>query len=76
MDTNTILRPHELSFKVPAPLATSINDLIDALEREDSQIDMYLDDVEQSARMVNEENDAWIRKYYARYGWMNSTRSY
>lgn len=72
MDTSKILRPYELPFKVSEQLANDINALIAALERNDTMnLDCYLDEVQGSARDVSEENDAWIRNYYVRYGWRN-----
>ena len=69
MDVSNILRPEELPFSVPEDLANSINGLIDALEREDDYLGIYLDDVRAAGRLVNEENDDRIRKYYVESGW-------
>lgn len=69
MDTSRILRPDQLPFKVPCDLETAINELIEALERDDEWLDGYLDEVEGSARSVDEEKDAWVRKYYVQFGW-------
>jgi hypothetical protein len=69
MDVSSIMRPNELPFEVPYDLERAINELIDALEREDMALGMYLDEVEGSARMVSEENDDWIRQYYVKWGW-------
>lgn len=70
MDVSKILRPKQLPFKVPLDLEIAINDLIDALERDDDELlDCYLDEVQGSARSVDEEKDAWIRKYYVQFGW-------
>ena len=70
MNIDRILRPEQLPFYVPDFLATSINNLIDALERDDKDLDAYLDEVLGSARGVREEHDAWLRAYYVRWGWM------
>jgi len=72
MKVDKILRPKELHFHVPLDLAESINDLIAALEREDKDIDMYLDDLEGAARQVSEEHGRWINDYYVEYGWMKN----
>ncbi len=69
MDTSQILRPHELPFAVPEFLAHDINELIAALERDDINLDAYLDEVDGSARGVRAERDDWIRQYYVNFGW-------
>ena len=69
MDVSTILRPEQLPFVVPDDLELEINELIDALERDDElNLDCYLDEVQSS---VSEDKDAWIRHYYVQYGWRN-----
>lgn len=70
MKIDTILKPEELHFTVPPVLASSINELINALERDDINLDCYLDEVQGSAREVSEEHDDWIRRYYVEFGWM------
>ena len=70
MDISNILRPEQLPFKVPYDLELAINELLEALERDETlNLDCYLDEVQSSARSVSEENDAWIRRYYVQYGW-------
>ena len=69
MDTSQILRPHELPFAVPEFLAHDINELIAALERDDVNLDAYLDEVDGSARGVRSEQDDWLRQYYVNFGW-------
>lgn len=65
MDTSKILRPEELPFHCQEHLVIAINELIDALGRDDKlSLDACLDEVEGSARGVSEENDAWIRSYF------------
>lgn len=64
MDVSTILRPEQLPFVVPDDLELAINELIDALERDDElNLDCYLDEVQSSARSVSEDKDAWIASY-------------
>lgn len=73
MDVSSILRPEQLPFSVPADLELAINELIDALERDDElNLDCYLDEVQSSARSVSEDKDAWIRHYYVQFGWRNN----
>lgn len=70
MDVSSILRPEQLPFDVPPDLELAINELIEALERDDFlALDCYLDEVHGSARSVSEENDAWVRDYYVNWGW-------
>ena len=70
MDTSKILRPEQLPFPVPPELEYAINELLAAWERDESlNLDCYLDEVQAAARGVNEEKDAWLRKYYVQYGW-------
>lgn len=73
MDISNILRPEQLPFKVPYDLELAINELLEALERDEVlNFDCYLNEVQSSARSVSEENDAWIRRYYVQYGWRDS----
>lgn len=73
MDISNILRPEQLPFKVPYDLELAINELLEALERNEVlNLDCYLNEVQSSARSVSEENDAWIRRYYVQYGWRDS----
>lgn len=69
MDTSKILRPSELPFKVHPICAETIEELIDALSRDDPDIDCYLMEVLGWARAQTEEEDAWIREYYVNWGW-------
>ena len=69
MDTSRMLRPEELPFPVPQALAEDIYALIDAIERDDLCVDCYENEVESGARALDEEQDMWIRRYYARGGW-------
>lgn len=69
MDTSSILRPSELPFEVHPLCAEAIDELIDALSKDDPDIDCYLMEVLGWARAQTEEEDAWIRKYYVDWGW-------
>lgn len=69
MDTGGILRPDELPFECPKLLADAINELLSAMERDDIDLDCYMDEVQSSAREVSEENDAWVCEYYLYGGW-------
>lgn len=69
MNTKGILRPDELPFECPELLANDINALLAAMERDDINLDCYMDEVQGSAREVSEENDAWVCEYYLYGGW-------
>lgn len=70
MDVSMILRPEELPFPVTDDVRDRINDLLDAMEREDREfIDCYYDELDGSARDLPHENDIWIRRYYLEGGW-------
>lgn len=70
MDVSMILRPEELPFPVTDDVRDRINDLLDAMEREDREfIDCYYDELDGSARDLPHENDMWIRRYYLEGGW-------
>jgi len=70
MDTSSILGPERLPLEVPEDLKLAIDELIAAFGRDDFlNLDCYLDEVKGAARSVSEENDAWVRRYYVRYGW-------
>ena len=70
MNVKGIKRPKDLHFEVPEALADAINDLIDAMERDDRLfLDCFMDEVEGRARMVKEEYDDWIYNYYLNGGW-------
>lgn len=69
MNTKGILRPDELPFECPELLANDINSLLAAMERDDINLDCYMDEVQGSAREVSEENDAWVCEYYLYGGW-------
>ncbi|OUO95539.1 hypothetical protein B5F41_05810 [Gordonibacter sp. An232A] len=74
MDTSQILRPHELPFAVTDDVRDRINDLLDAMERDDTRnIDCYYDELEGSARDLSQENDMWIRRYYLEGGWASTS---
>lgn len=65
MNIKGILRPEELPFECPDMLASDINALLDAMERDDFlNLDCYMNEVQSSAREIDEENDAWICNYY------------
>lgn len=72
MDVSNIAKPEDLPFHVPKMLADDINALIEALERDDRDLDAYLDEVHGSARCLSEENDMRVRRYYVDFGWMNN----
>lgn len=75
MDVSKILRPDQLPFPVTEDVRDRINDLIDAMEREDREyIDCYYDELDGSARDLPLENDMWIRRYYLEGGWANDDR--
>ena len=63
------MRSSELPFEVPEALAEVIDGLVDAMERDDSNIDCYMDELAGAARMVDEERDSWLYDYYLRGGW-------
>ena len=69
MNVKGIKRPEDLPFKVPKELAKVINSLVDAMERDDEDLDLYQDDLEGCARRVRKEYDSWIYNYYLRGGW-------
>ena len=68
-ETEHIMRPEELPFEVPRILAESINDLIDAIDRDDQWLDAYFDEVQSNARMLPEDEDRFVADYYCFYGW-------
>ena len=70
MDTSAMMHPDDLPFDVTPNLREDILALKEAWEREDMNIDLYLDAVESSGREVKEEYDMRIRRYYVRGGWM------
>ena len=69
MDISSITRPENLPFNVTYNLRNDINALLDALKRDDPNIDCYLDEVESSARELNENDDLRVRRYYVQGGW-------
>ena len=69
MNVKGIKRAEDLYFEVPEALAVSINNLVDAMERDDVDFDLYQDDLDGAARMVEEEYDDWIYSYYLEGGW-------
>ena len=75
MNTKSILRPNELPFECPDLLANDINELLAAMERDDINLDCYMDEVQSSAREVSEENDAWVCEYYLYGGWRKDSHA-
>ena len=69
MNVAGVMRSHELPLEVPEYLAEDIDALVAAMERDDPDLDCYMDEVEGSARGVGPEEDDWIRQYYLRGGW-------
>ena len=69
MNIEGILRPHELPFDCPEILSNDINELLAAMERDDINLDCYMNEVQCSARCLSDENDNWIRQYYLSNGW-------
>lgn len=70
MDVSKMLRPEDLPFDVPAPLARTIGELREAYARDDVNIDVYLDEVEGSARYLCPADDRRVLNYYVLGGWM------
>lgn len=64
LETEHIMRPEELPFEVPRILAESINELIDAIDRDDPWLDGYMEDVLSTARMLPENLDEYVCQYY------------
>lgn len=75
LNTKGILRPNELPFECPDLLANDINELLAAMERDDINLDCYMDEVQSSAREVSEENDAWVCEYYLYGGYRTDIRN-
>ena len=75
MNTKGILRPNELPFECPDLLANDINELLAAMERNDINLDCYMDEVQSSAREVSEGNDAWVCEYYLYGGWRKDSHA-
>ncbi len=69
MDVSKMISPEELPFEVSEQLANDITALREAFERDDINLDAYLDEVEGSARELREEDDMRIRRYYVLGGW-------
>lgn len=69
MNTKGILRPDELPFECPELLASDINALLAAMERDDINLDCYMYEVQSSARCLDDEKDNWIRQYYLNGGY-------
>ena len=74
MNIDGIKKPEDLPFDVPNSLAKDINALIDAMHRDDPDLDCYQDEVHGSARSVEEEYDMWIREYYLNGGWRKDVK--
>ena len=69
MNVKGVRRAEDLEFKVPKPLAEVINELVDAMERDDEYLDCYQDELEGTARMVRGEREDWLNFYYLEGGW-------
>ena len=74
MNINGIKRAKDLPFSVPETLARTIDELVEAMERDDINLDCYQDEVEGTARMVCKENDRWIYEYYLLGGWREDVK--
>ena len=54
---------------MPEALAQVIDDLVDAMACDDFNLDCYMDELEGTARMVDEVDDRRRYDYYLRGGW-------
>lgn len=69
MNVKGIKRAKDLHFEVPEVLAEEIDNLVDAMERDDRMLDCYMSQLEGSRRMVDDEYDMWLYNYYLLGGW-------
>ena len=73
MDTGSIMTASELVEYLGMPISndlrSSITELLEALEREDFNIDCYLDEVASDARCLPAAEDYFVARYYSDYGW-------
>lgn len=66
-----IPRSDELPFRINEDVARSIDGYVDALERNDPNIDLYECDVWQASRCVPENQELWIQEYYVKREYLN-----
>ena len=60
----SLIPPEQLDFFVPDALAEDIRALIAAYERNDPNIDGYMENVLGAARMLPEDQDDFVARYY------------
>ena len=64
-----MMRPDELPFDIPESLAEDVLKYIDAYERDDWQLEMYIEILHQSANVLNSHDRLWLLDYYTNSGW-------
>jgi len=69
MNVQGIKRAADWPFSMPEFLSHDIDALVDAMARDDKNLDCYMDEVEGSARGVEEKHDREIYEYYLLGGW-------
>lgn len=69
MNVRGIRRSGDWPFPMPEFTANAIDELVDAWERDDRDIDCYMDEVEGCARGVSPERDRQIYEYYLMGGY-------
>lgn len=70
MNVKGIRRSKDWPFPMPAFTAQAIDELVDAMERDDRNLDCYQDEVEGCARGVSAEHDREIYLYYLEGGYL------
>lgn len=69
MNVTGIKRAEDWPFPMPDFLKKEINELVDAMTRDDENLDGYQDNLEGCARNVPERENMILYDYYLRGGW-------
>lgn len=69
MDTSSILRPEQLPFAVSGYVRKEIYDLLEAMERDDINVDCYQMELQGTLRDLGPDLDMLCRNYYINGFW-------
>lgn len=70
MDISHIKRPEDWDFEIPAITAEAINDLLDALARDERWVGSLYDELDGATReMSNIDEETLVRDYYLLEQW-------